>query len=121
MDRRRFVRAGAGAALALAGARLWAAPAAGSTKLLVVMLRGAYDGASLLVPHSSEFYYRARPGIAVPRPGAGDGAAIRLDADWALNPAVRDTLLPLYAKKQAAFVPFSGSGDTSRSHFQASR
>ncbi|HTQ74148.1 MAG TPA: DUF1501 domain-containing protein [Burkholderiales bacterium] len=119
MDRRRFVRAGAGAALALAGARVWAAPAAGSTKLLVVMLRGAYDGASLLVPYSSDFYYRARPGIAVPRPGAGDGAAIRLDADWALNPAVRDTLLPLYAKKQAAFVPFSGSGDTSRSHFQA--
>jgi len=119
MDRRRFVRAGAGAALALAGARVWGAPAAGSTKLLVVMLRGAYDGASLLVPYSSDFYYRARPGIAVPRPGAGDGAAIRLDAEWALNPAVRDTLLPLYAKKQAAFVPFSGSGDTSRSHFQA--
>ena len=119
MDRRRFVRAGAGAALALAGARVWGAPAAGSTKLLVVMLRGAYDGASLLVPYSSDFYYRARPGIAVPRSGAGDGAAIRLDAEWALNPAVRDTLLPLYAKKQAAFVPFSGSGDTSRSHFQA--
>jgi uncharacterized protein (DUF1501 family) len=120
MDRRRFVHAGAGAALALAGARLWAAPAAGSTKLLVVMLRGAYDGASLLVPYSSDFYYRARPGIAVPRPGSGDPqASIRLDADWALHPAVRDTLLPLYAKKQAAFVPFCGSSDTSRSHFQA--
>jgi uncharacterized protein (DUF1501 family) len=119
MDRRRFVRAGIGGALALAGARLWAAPAAETTKLLVVMLRGAYDGASLLVPYSSEFYYRSRPRIAVPRPGSGDpNAAIRLDADWGLSAAAKD-LHALYARKQAAFVPFCGSSDTSRSHFQA--
>src|SRR5215467_2197055 len=91
MDRRDFVRAGIGGALALAAARLWAAPAAGNTKLLVVMLRGAYDGASLLVPYSSEFYYRARPTIAVPRPDSGSpAAAIRLDADWGMNAAARD-------------------------------
>jgi uncharacterized protein (DUF1501 family) len=119
MDRRRFVRAGIGGALALAGARLWAAPAAGTTRFLVVMLRGAYDGASLLVPYSSEFYYRSRPRIAVPRPGSGDpNAAIRLDADWGLNAAAKD-LHALYTRKQAAFVPFCGSSDTSRSHFQA--
>ena len=120
MDRRHFVRAGIGGALALAGARLWAAPAAGSTRMLVVMLRGAYDGASLLVPYSSEFYYRSRPGIAVPRPGSGDpNAAIRLDRDWGLNAAAKGTLYPLYERKQAAFIPFCGSSDTSRSHFQA--
>ena len=119
MDRRRFVRAGIGGALALAGARLWAAPAAGTTKFLVVMLRGAYDGASLLVPYSSDFYYRSRPRIALPRPGSGDpNAAIRLDSDWGLNAAAKD-LHALYARKQAAFVPFCGSSDTSRSHFQA--
>jgi uncharacterized protein (DUF1501 family) len=120
MNRRQFVRAGAGGALALAGARLWAASGAGTAKLLVVMLRGAYDGASLLVPCSSEFYYRARPTLAVPRPDSGaPGAAIRLDADWGLNAAVRDTLYPLYTSKQVAFIPFCGSSDTSRSHFQA--
>ena len=120
MDRRQFVRAGIGGALALAEARLWAAPAAGSTKLLVVMLRGAYDGASLLVPYSSDFYYRARPGIAVPRPDSGSPyAATRLDADWGLNAAVKETLHPMVLRKQAAFVPFCGSSDTSRSHFQA--
>src|SRR5262249_39643631 len=71
-------------------------------------------------PYSSEFYYRSRPRIAVPRPGSGDpNAAIRLDADWGLNAAAKDTLHPLYARKQAAFVPFCGSSDTSRSHFQA--
>jgi uncharacterized protein (DUF1501 family) len=120
MDRRQFVRAGIGGALALAGARLWAATGAGATKLLVVMLRGAYDGASLLVPYSSDFYYRSRPTIAVPRPGSGGpNAAIRLDADWGLNAAVKDALVPIYTRKQLAFVPFCGSSDTSRSHFQA--
>jgi uncharacterized protein (DUF1501 family) len=117
MNRRDFIL---GSALALASARLWAAAGAGASKLLVVMLRGAYDGASLLVPYSSEFYYRSRPGIAVPRPDSGEPfAATRLDADWGLNAAVKDTLYPLYAQKQVAFVPFCGSGDTSRSHFQA--
>src|SRR5262249_52502354 len=88
--------------------------------LLIVMLRGAYDGASLLVPYTSEFYYRSRPTLAVPRPGSGDpAAALELDSDWALNAAVKDSLLPLYTAKQALFVPFSGSSDVSRSHFQA--
>lgn len=119
MERRRFMRAGAAGALALLNARLWAA-GPGDAKLLVVMLRGAYDGASLLVPYQSDFYYRSRPNIAVPRPGSGDpDAAVALDADWALNAAVRDSLLPLYTSRQALLVPFSGSADLSRSHFQA--
>jgi uncharacterized protein (DUF1501 family) len=117
MNRRDFI---VGGALTLAGARLWAAEGAGGAKLLVVMLRGAYDGASLLVPYSSEFYYRSRPGIAVPHPDSGDArAALRLDADWALNAAVKDTLYALYSRRQIALVPFCGSADTSRSHFQA--
>ena len=118
MNRRGFMNAGLAGALALVNARLWAAP--GDAKLLVVMLRGAYDGASLLVPYASDFYYRSRPGIAVPRPNSGDpNAAIALDSDWALNAAVKDSLLPLYRNKQAVLIPFSGSDDLSRSHFQA--
>jgi uncharacterized protein (DUF1501 family) len=118
MKRRDFMRAGLGGALALANVKLWAAP--GDAKLLVVMLRGAYDGASLLVPYASDFYYRSRPSIAVPRPSSADAnAAIALDSDWALNAAVRDSLLPLYKNGQAVLIPFSGSDDLSRSHFQA--
>ena len=116
MRRRTFMRAGLAGGIALLNARLWAAPA--DAKLLVVMLRGAYDGASLLVPYSSEFYYRSRPGIAVPRPGSGPDAAVALDSDYALNAAVKESLHALYAAKQAVFVPFSGSDDVSRSHFQ---
>ena len=119
MKRRDFMRAAIPGALALLNAKLWAA-APGDTKLLVVMLRGAYDGASLLVPYSSEFYYRSRPGIAVPRPNSGGpDSGVALDADWALNAAVKDSLHAMYSAKQAAFIPFSGSDDLSRSHFQA--
>jgi len=119
MKRRDFMRAAVPGALALLNAKLWAA-GPGDAKLLVVMLRGAYDGASLLVPYSSEFYYRSRPGIAVPRPDSGGpDSGVALDADWALNPVVKDSLHAMYAAKQALFIPFSGSEDLSRSHFQA--
>jgi uncharacterized protein (DUF1501 family) len=119
MDRRNFLRAGVAGAITLRGARLWAAGPVES-RLLIVMLRGAYDGASLLVPYTSDFYYRSRPTLAVPHPDSGDpSAAVALDADWALNAAVKDSLLPIYTTKQALFIPFSGSSDVSRSHFQA--
>src|SRR5262252_480955 len=109
MDRRNFLRAGVAGALALRGARLWAAGPVES-RLLVVMLRGAYDGMSLLDPYTSEFYYRSRPTLAVPRPRSDDpSTAVELDGDWALNAAVKDSLLPIYTSKQALFVPFSGS------------
>jgi uncharacterized protein (DUF1501 family) len=35
-----------------------------------------------------------------------------------LHPALRDTILPLYRKGQAAFIPFAGTGDLTRSHFE---
>ena len=103
--------------LAMTGTRLMAAPAT-SARLLVVFLRGGYDAASLLVPISSSFYYEQRPNIAVARPGSATDAALPLDADWGLNPALRESLLPLFEKKQVAFVPFAGTDDTTRSHFE---
>ncbi|NOK07390.1 DUF1501 domain-containing protein, partial [Myxococcus xanthus] len=75
-----------------------------------------YDCASLLVPTASDFYYESRPNIAIARPG-GDGSALPLTSDWGLHPALAGSLLPLYAKKQVAFVPFSGTDDLTRSHF----
>jgi uncharacterized protein (DUF1501 family) len=100
------------------GTRLLAAPAAGP-RFLLVFLRGGYDCANLLIPYSSSFYYEARPHIAIPRPGAGDStaSALALDADWALAPAVRESIGPLYSMRQVAFIPFAGTDDLSRSHF----
>lgn len=121
MQRRDFIRrsiaANAVLPLATGSATLFAAPAA-PARVLVVFLRGGYDAASLLVPTSSSFYYEQRPNIAVARPGSAADAALPLDTDWGLNPALRDSVLPLFEKKEAAFIPFAGTDDTSRSHFE---
>lgn len=99
--------------------RLFAAPPKDRSRMLVVFLRGGYDCNNLLVPVASDFYYDARPTLAIARPDpANDKSAIALDAHWGLNPVLRDSLLPLWQKKQLAFVPFAGTDDLSRSHFE---
>lgn len=85
-------------------------------RFLLVFLRGGYDCASLLVPVASDYYYETRPNIAIGRPGTA-GGALPLTADWGLHPALAGSLRPLYDKRQVAFVPFSGTEDLTRSHF----
>jgi uncharacterized protein (DUF1501 family) len=118
MRRRDLLTAAAFAApLAVAG-RLIAAPRTGP-RLLVVFLRGAYDATNVIVPVSSDFYYASRPTLAIARPDpANPGAALPLTHDWGLHPALAPTILPLWQKGQAAFVPFAGTDDLSRSHFE---
>lgn len=116
MNRRELLLSAAALASVVRAGRLYAAPV--QQRLLIVFMRGAYDAANVVLPAASEFYYHARPNIAVPRPGTGDNAALPLDEDWAIHPALKDSILPLYAQKQAAFVPFAGTDDTSRSHFE---
>ncbi|TWB92227.1 uncharacterized protein (DUF1501 family) [Bradyrhizobium macuxiense] len=119
MNRRELLKAfAASASLTLAG-RVWAAPAT-DARLLVVFLRGAYDAANVVVPVGSEFYYASRPTLAVARPDAGNpNAALALDAGWGLHPALRESIYPLWARREIAFVPFAGtSDDLSRSHFE---
>ena len=97
--------------LASISTHLLAAPGT-STRFLLVFLRGGYDAANVLIPHSSEFYFQARPNIAVPR-----DAMLKLDSDWALHPALR-AIHAMHQRGEAAFVPFAGTHDLSRSHFQ---
>lgn len=121
MNRRQFLLAAASAAtlpaLSFSG-RLFAAPA-GSPRFLFVFLRGGYDCNNFLVPHSSDFYYESRPTIAIAKPDANNpNAALPLDAHWGMNPVLRDSIYPLWEKKQIAFIPFAGTDDLSRSHFE---
>ncbi|MES2562413.1 MAG: DUF1501 domain-containing protein [Pseudomonadota bacterium] len=116
MNRRHLLKAAVAAPLVVSPLQLFAA-AGSDARVLVVFLRGAYDAANLLVPVGSDFYYEARPNIAVPRPGTEVNAALPLDANWALHPVLRESLLPLYEKGQLAFVPYAGTHDASRSHF----
>jgi uncharacterized protein (DUF1501 family) len=117
--RRRDVIAGLAslAPITVAG-HLWAATKT-DARLLVVFLRGAYDAANVVIPVSSDFYYSSRPNLAIARPNpAVPTAALPLDRDWGLHPALGKTLFPLYQKGHAAFVPFAGTDDLSRSHFE---
>ena len=117
MKRRTLLHSLATLPMSIGSPRLWAAPST-KTRLLLVFLRGGYDAANLLIPSSSPFYYEARPNIAVPRPGRDQTSTLPLNADWGLHPALRDSILPLYSAGQAAFVPFAGTHDLSRSHFE---
>ena len=103
--------------LAQVSGRLFAAPAAQS-KLLVVFLRGGYDAANLLVPISSDFYYEKRPNIAIAKPGDDLTSALPMNANWGLHPALRESIFPLYNSGEAAFIPFAGTDDLTRSHFE---
>lgn len=105
------------APLALYGSRSWATPGAGRSKFLLVFLRGGYDAANLLVPTANTFYEESRPNIAIARPGRPQGA-LALDAQWGLHPALATSVLPLYQRGQVAFVPFCGTDDLTRSHFE---
>lgn len=119
MDRRQFLRALAATVPALTlGGQVFAAPA-DSPRFLLVFLRGGYDANNLLVPYSSDFYYESRPSIALAKPTAGDPTSVRaLDASWGLAPAVAQSMGPLWDKRQLAFIPFAGTDDLSRSHFE---
>lgn len=117
MNRRDLVKAAGAGAMSLAGGRLFAA-GSGQPRFLLVFLRGGYDAASLLVPVSSSFYYEARRDIAIPKPSAEQNTALPLDGDWGLHPALRESIYPMFQKGEAAFIPFAGTPDTSRSHFE---
>ncbi|QTD44666.1 DUF1501 domain-containing protein [Ottowia testudinis] len=110
---------GAAAAALAPRAFAQATPGArGDGRLIVVFLRGAVDGLSLLVPYTDRDYARLRPSIALPAPDGTDQAALRLDGTFALHPALSN-LLPLWQQGVLAAVPAAGSPDPTRSHFDA--
>jgi uncharacterized protein (DUF1501 family) len=119
VNRRDLIKALLATAPLTVAGRVWAAPAT-DARLLVVFLRGAYDAANVVVPVSSDFYYASRPTLAIAKPDVGNpNAALSLDADWGLHPALRDSIYPLWGKREIAFIPFAGpSDDLSRSHFE---
>ena len=89
----------------------------GQKKLVVVMLRGAVDGLSVVAPYGEREYAASRPQIALPPPGTDDGL-LKLDALFGLHPAL-SPLKRHWDGGQLAFVHASGSPDPTRSHFDA--
>ena len=90
--------------------------------LVSIFLRGGVDGLSVIVPHADDAYYRNRPTIALGRPGdarlALKDRVLDLDGYFGLHPALA-ALKPLYAAGQLSVIHACGSGDQTRSHFEA--
>ncbi|WP_459975375.1 DUF1501 domain-containing protein [Nocardioides pyridinolyticus] len=83
--------------------------------LVVLSLRGAADGLSLVVPHGDPVYHgdKVRPGIAVP----SDRLLVK-DAMFGLHPALAP-LEPYWASGTLAAVHATGLPVPNRSHFSA--
>lgn len=116
----------AGGMLALSGRGDYAVAASGrstamsqlaadvTTPVLVMLsLRGAADGMSLVVPHGDPVYYSARPRIAVPA-----ASLLVPDTMFGLHPAM-NPLLPLWNSGKLAAVHATGMPVANRSHFSA--
>ena len=87
-------------------------------RLVLVFLRGAYDGLSALVPYSDARYHQLRPNIAIAVPDGSAQSAIALDETFALHPAL-SPLFPLWQQGVLSVLPAAGSPDPTRSHFDA--
>jgi uncharacterized protein (DUF1501 family) len=103
------------------GRSAWAAASTSteiaSRRLIVIFLRGAVDGLSVVVPYAEPGYRGARSTIALNAPGA-EGGVIDLDGQFGLHPAL-SPLMPLWQAGKLAFVHAAGSPDATRSHFDA--
>jgi uncharacterized protein (DUF1501 family) len=124
LSRRAFLRDGACALVSLGFAPSFltrtvaASPRTRGAQLIAIFQRGAVDGLSMVVPYGEADYYRTRPSIALPRPGAGGEGVLDLDGFFGLNPRLAP-LAPLWERGDLAIVHACGSPDATRSHFDA--
>lgn len=118
IDRRSFLKAGAliGAG-GLVGPRFVFGARHGtpSDTVVVIFLRGGLDPMQAIVPYGDSDYLRLRPTIAIPQPGAANGA-LPLDNLFGLHPSLAP-LLPIYQGRQLAVVHATGLKHDERSHF----
>jgi uncharacterized protein (DUF1501 family) len=90
-----------------------ASAASAPSVLVVLSLRGACDGLSLVVPHADPAYYAARPNIAVP-----SETLLAKDGMFGLHPEL-EPLLPFWTAGKMAAVHATGLLAPNRSHFAA--
>ena len=121
LSRRQLLLA-SGLALAGSTSNIWAQAAPqgnkGTGRLVVVLLRGAYDGLSAFVPYADADYYASRPNIAIATPDGTTQTSLKLDNTFALHPALAP-VLPLWQQGVLSFIPSSGLPAPNRSHFAA--
>jgi uncharacterized protein (DUF1501 family) len=124
-SRRIFLRNGAFALVSLGFAPSFlartafaAGPGRRAKRLIAIFQRGAVDGLNMVVPYGESEYYRARPSIAIARPGGDEASAVDLNGFFGLNPRLAP-LKPFWDRRELAIVHACGSPDATRSHFDA--
>jgi uncharacterized protein (DUF1501 family) len=121
IDRRIFLKNGGMALVSLGFAPTFLARTAWAAErrkvLIALFQRGAVDGLNMIVPFGDAAYYRARPSIAIQRPGRPDGA-LDLDGFFGLHPRMAP-LKPFWDRGDLAIIHATGSPDETRSHFDA--
>ena len=94
----------------------------GGDTLVVMFLRGGADGLNIVAPYGDDNYYKLRPNLALAGPNdrkASAGArVVRIDDFFGLHPALA-SLKPVLDEGRLTAVHAVGSGDQSRSHFEA--
>jgi uncharacterized protein (DUF1501 family) len=81
--------------------------------LVVLSLRGGFDGLSAVAPISDPNLVKLRPTIALPA-----NSAIQLDATFGMHPAL-GSLQPIWNAGNLAIVHAAGLPEPNRSHFSA--
>ncbi|MGB3542934.1 DUF1501 domain-containing protein [Rubrivirga sp.] len=81
--------------------------------LVIIQLGGGNDGLNMVVPHSSDAYYRRRPSI-----GQARSSLMMLDGDYGLNGAM-SSLEGTWGDGDLAVIHSAGYPNHSRSHFQS--
>jgi uncharacterized protein (DUF1501 family) len=124
-NRRAFLKAGALALMSFGwgGTPLFLTRAANAAErgsrrkvLVAIFQRGAMDGLMAVQPLGDPVLARLRPGLLLPRQGAG--ALVPLDDRFGLHPALAP-LGPLYREGALAVLHGVGSPNSTRSHFDA--
>ena len=122
--RREFLRLMGWSATAAATLTFWPgvtrAATGGTTRLLVLMLRGGLDGIHALPPYGDPGYAQLRGPLALSPAGptAEDPAALRLDGTFALHPQLRFAH-QLYQRGQLLPIAAAAPPYWGRSHFEA--
>lgn len=95
------------------------ARAAGNGRVLVVVfLRGGWDGLNVAVPYGEDAYHSLRPTIGISSPAAGDAhSALDINGFFGLHPAMT-AIHGLYQEGRVAVLPAVQYAGATRSHFE---
>ena len=81
--------------------------------VVILSLRGGFDGLNTVVPTNEPKYAQVRPNIGIPQ-----NALITLDANFGLHPAMQP-LMPFWNDRTFGVVHAVGMSNPTRSHFEA--